>query len=265
MRIAVLGTGSRGNAIALHAAGATLLVDAGFGPRTVTRRAAVAGVPLVPLAGIVVTHEHGDHARAAARVARQFGCPVAASPGTLAAIGPADGVPTHALEPHRATTLGPFVVQVARTSHDAREPLAVAVTPPDGTTVGVAYDLGRPTSAVRYLLRGCAALVLEANHDEVMLRTGPYPATVRHRIAGSTGHLSNRAAADLAADVCTERLRAVILVHLSEQCNRPDLAVAEVRRALAARGFQGSVYVAHQVEPLAAVPVVGPPQLPLSL
>lgn len=260
MKLAVLGSGSRGNAVIISEAGAALLVDAGFGPRTLARRAAAAGIAFQPLAGIVLTHEHGDHARGAVRVARRLNCPIAASSGTL------DGLPrAHEagtlipLEAHRPQRLGPFTVTTCHTSHDAAEPVALVVSGPAGARVGIAYDLGRPTAAVRYLLRGCTALVLEANHDDVMLRTGPYPASVRRRIAGSGGHLSNRAAAALAAELTHEGLTAVILAHLSERCNRAELARAAVAAALAPRGFAGKIFVADQDDPLPAIPLPGLP------
>ncbi|MDH3495760.1 MAG: MBL fold metallo-hydrolase [Gemmatimonadota bacterium] len=265
MKLAVLGSGSRGNAVALRTQGHTLLVDAGFGPRALERRAEEAGVPLAPLAGIVLTHEHGDHARGAAALAARHDCPVFASAGTLHAL--AGGGPRSILLPPYggALTIGPFTVSAARTAHDAREPVAVAITSLAGHKIGVAYDLGRPTAAVRHLLRDCSVLLLEANHDEVLLRTGPYPASVRQRIGGSTGHLSNRAAAALAAELCGPRLEAVVLLHLSEQCNTAVLARRAVVAALRERQFRGRVLVASQTTPLAALSLRGPSQLTLAL
>ncbi len=265
MKLAVLGSGSRGNAIALCAGGQTLLIDAGFGPRSLARRAELAGVLLAPLAGIVLTHEHGDHARGAAPLALATGAPLIASPGTLAALT-ARGAATIPLPPYGGDlTRGPFTIRAALTAHDAREPIAVVVADPTGRSVGVAYDLGRPTAGVRHLLRGCSVLLLEANHDEVMLQTGPYPATVRQRIGGAAGHLSNRAAAELAAELCGPRLEAVVLLHLSERCNDAQLARQTVGRALRARGFRGRILVAPQNEPLAAFTLRREDQLVLSL
>jgi phosphoribosyl 1,2-cyclic phosphodiesterase len=265
VKFSVLGSGSRGNAIAIRAEGVTLLLDAGFGPRTLAKRAHAAGLLLSPLAGIALTHEHGDHARGAAALARREGCPVIASPGTLASFSGFPDVSTVELEPHRATSVGPFSITAARASHDAREPLALAVTGPCGRKIGLAYDLGRVTASVRYLLQDCAALIVEANHDEVLLRTGPYPATVRHRISGSGGHLSNRAAADLLAEVCGAQLETVVLVHVSERCNRPDLARRTASGVLRACGFKGSLLVADQDRPLPAMSVPSVGQLSFSL
>ena len=265
MKIAVLGSGSRGNAVALRADGVTVLVDAGFGPRALARRADTAGLPLEPLAGIVLTHEHSDHARGAAALAARAGCPLLGSPGTLAAlrVGAADVRP---LAPSgESVPLGPFTIEAARTTHDAREPVAVAVTDAQGRRAVVAWDLGRATAAVRRLLRGTHVLVIEANHDEVMLRTGPYPASVRQRIGGSTGHLSNRLAAELAAEACSPDLEVVILAHVSEQCNDGDTASRAVRPALRARGFRGQLLVASQREALPALTLREAPQLRLAL
>jgi phosphoribosyl 1,2-cyclic phosphodiesterase len=265
VRFAVLGSGSRGNAVAIRTDASTLVVDAGFGPRALARRAAMAGVPLEPLAGIVLTHEHGDHARGAATLARRLGCLLFATPGTLAALA-LDPDLTCPLPPlGEALPIGPFLVEVARTAHDAREPVAVAVSDATGCRVGIAWDLGRPTAAVRHLLRHAAALIVEANHDEVMLQTGPYPASVRQRIGGSTGHLSNRLAAELLADVWSPGLETVILAHLSEQCNDGTLARRTVAGALRARGFRGQVLVAGQHTPLPAVSLRPRGQLTLPL
>lgn len=265
MKLAVLGSGSRGNAVAIRTEGVTLLVDAGFGPRALARRAAEAGVVLDPLTAIVLTHEHGDHARGAVALAVRTGCLLLGTAGTLRAMatGAAD---VEVLPPiGEALRVGPFIVEVARTAHDADEPVAVTVADRRGRRIGIAWDLGRPTAALRHLLRGVHALVLEANHDEVMLQTGPYPASVRQRIGGSTGHLSNRLAAELAADICTPTLEAVILAHLSAQCNDGAVARRTVSRALRARGFRGRLLLARQQEPLPAFSLREADQLRLAL
>ena len=261
MKLTVLGSGSRGNAFAVTAAGATVLLDAGFGPRTLIRRAKKVGLDLTTLYGVVLTHEHGDHARGASGLARKFGCPIYGSRGTLAAlqgrVGPAKCVP---LATQRNTRIGPFRIEACSTTHDANEPLALAVSGPvNSVKLGLAYDLGRPTSALRYLLRGATCLLMEANHDELMLRAGPYPPSIRERIGGSRGHLSNRAAGQLLAELCHRKLASVVLVHLSERCNTPRLATAEVRTHLDAVGFRGRLQVAKQDEPLASVHLADDP------
>jgi phosphoribosyl 1,2-cyclic phosphodiesterase len=253
----VLGSGSRGNCCAVESEGTALLIDAGFSAREVERRAAAAGLDLGQVAGIVLTHEHGDHACGAPLLARRLHVPVLTAPGTWRHLAA-----TMEDAEHRPLGLcarlevGPFIIEACPTSHDAAEPLAVVVRGSQGASVGVAYDLGRPTSAVRYLLRHLTALVLEANHDEVQLRTSEYPPVVQRRIAGSAGHLSNRAAAELLVELHHPGLLAVVLAHLSQQCNTAAEARVTVARALRRAGFRGALHVADQDKPLAPILVV---------
>jgi phosphoribosyl 1,2-cyclic phosphodiesterase len=151
--------------------------------------------------------------------------------------------------------LGPFTIDACPTSHDAAEPIAIVARSCDGVSVGVAYDLGRPTTAVRYLLRELTAIVLEANHDEVQLRTSDYPPVVQRRIAGSAGHLSNRAAAELLVHLHHPGLQNIVLAHLSQQCNTAAEARAAVAPALRRVGFAGVLHVADQEEPLPPIAV----------
>jgi phosphoribosyl 1,2-cyclic phosphodiesterase len=247
----MLGSGSRGNCCAVESEGVALLIDAGFSAREVERRAASVGLDVGRIAGIALTHEHGDHSCGAANLARRLGVPVLTAPGTWQRMAAASCEAEHrALGLCARVELGPFVVEACPTSHDAAEPLAIVTRAANGTSVGVAYDLGRPTSAVRYLLRGLTALVVEANHDEVQLRTSDYPPVVQRRIAGSGGHLSNRAAAQLLAELHHPGLSIVVLAHLSAHCNSAAEARATVAPALRRVGFEGVLYVADQDEPL---------------
>ena len=253
----VLGSGSRGNCCAVESEGVALLIDAGFSAREIERRAERAGLELAQVAGIVLTHEHGDHACGAPLLARRLGVPVLTAPGTWQRLaGIMDEAEHRPLGLCAGVELGPFTIEACPTSHDAAEPLAVVVRGSNGASVGVAYDLGRPTSAVRYLLRNLTAIVLEANHDEVQLRTSDYPPVVQRRISGSGGHLSNRAAAELLADLHHPGLLAVVLAHLSHQCNTAAEARATVAPALRRAGFRGVLHVADQDTPLAPILVV---------
>ena len=262
----VLGSGSRGNCCAVECDGMALLIDAGFSPREIERRAEATGLALGSVSAIAVTHEHGDHARGAGRLARRLGVPLLTAPGTWARLGPRVRHAEHReLGLCSRVEIGPFVLTACPTSHDAAEPLALAVDCTDGSRVGVAYDLGRPTAAVRYLLRNLTAIVLEANHDDVLLRTSGYPPVVQRRIAGSGGHLSNRAAAELLAEVSHPGLGVVVLAHLSRQCNTADDARATVAPALRRAGFGGALHVADQDEPLGPIPVVPAAGAQLSL
>ena len=249
----MLGSGSRGNACILSAGGAVILLDAGFSGREIERRAEVAGTSLTGLCGIALTHEHGDHAQGAIRLARRHRVPVLASLGTWTALGAPADVEFLPLRTTTRTECGPFTLAGCSLLHDAAEPLALTVTTSDGLCLGVAYDFGRATQALRYHFRELHAIVLEANYDEVMLRTSQYPASVQHRIAGSGGHLSNRATAQLLTELHHQGLVTVVLAHLSQRCNTPDAARAAVEPVLRQSGFLGQLHVAVQQVPLAPI------------
>jgi phosphoribosyl 1,2-cyclic phosphodiesterase len=258
----VLGSGSRGNCIALEEDGALLLLDAGFSAKEIETRAAQCDLDLSRLVGIAVTHEHGDHSKGAARLSSKYRVPVIGSPGTLEAIAAPQVIPLTVETP---LLFAGFTLEAASTSHDAAQPLAIAAWGASGARVGLAVDLGRPTTTVRYLLQECAALVIEANHDEILLRESNYPASVRTRIAGAGGHLSNRQTAELLTELCHPHLGLVVLAHLSERCNAPDAARAIAAEALSAAGFQGRLEVAPQHETLGPFPVYPTMTLDLEL
>jgi phosphoribosyl 1,2-cyclic phosphodiesterase len=268
MRLTVLGSGSRGNAVLVESDGDALLVDAGFSHRELVRRAESAGVDLARVRAIALTHEHGDHARGAARAAAAWQVPIAASRGTLSALGRRIPSTTarHVLPASRPVALGGFRLTAYPTAHDAAEPIVLVVEDGAGRRLGVAYDVGSPTAALQLACRGLDALVVEANHDEVLLRSSAYPASVRARIAGRGGHLSNTQAATLAAEVAHIGLSVVVLAHLSDRCNRADLALAAMEAALRPRGFAGRIVVASQDTPTPPLEVgTAPAQFALPL
>ena len=257
MRLTVLGSGSRGNALLLESGGDALLVDAGFSPRDLGRRLDAAGGRPAGLCGIALTHEHGDHARGAPGAAAAWGVPILASRGTLAALAPRlkPGTETRPLDAGRSARCAGFALRAVPTAHDAAEPLMLVVEDGEGRRVGIAYDVGSPTAALKHACLGLDALVLETNHDEVLLRASRYPPAVRARIAGRGGHLSNRDAALLAAEVAHAGLALLVLAHLSDRCNTPDLALDTLARALAGTAFRGRLVVAKQDAPLPALEV----------
>jgi phosphoribosyl 1,2-cyclic phosphodiesterase len=272
MRVSVLGSGSRGNSILAEAGGTRVLVDAGFSARSLEERLGSLGVLPEEIHAIVITHDHGDHTRGVGVFARRHGTPVFLTDPTREACAPL----FRGKEDLRAYRAGfPFAVGVLRvepflTAHDARDPVAVALVDSDsGFKLGVATDLGRPTAQVRHALTHSDVLILEANHDPGLLHQGPYPASVRARIASSHGHLSNEAAAQLALELLHPKLAAVVLAHLSAECNRPELAEEVVGSVLRGAGFRGRLEVASQDTPTGPMDVgelrrrLDPPQLPL--
>jgi phosphoribosyl 1,2-cyclic phosphodiesterase len=233
MRSWVLGTGSRGNAVLLEADGAYVLVDAGFPVRDLVRRLRRIGVAPTSIEAVVVTHEHTDHSRGAATGARAFGWPLYASPRTVGADTVLRAAGAMSVDGNATIGLSTMDLTTVPVPHDAAQPVAVVATAHrTGARTGVAYDLGHVTAAIRSALAHLDVLILEANHDEDMLRAGPYPPTVVDRIAGRHGHLSNRAAAELACAIAHRGLRRLVVAHLSTNCNDPGLATRVVAAAL---------------------------------
>jgi phosphoribosyl 1,2-cyclic phosphodiesterase len=228
VRLQILGTGSRGNALLLETGDTRILIDAGFMPRTLARRLRAVAVPPESISAVVVTHEHADHIGGVAANVECHGWAVYATRGTIANAPELQ----HAvvITPGAPTTIGGFEILAVRVSHDAAEPVAIVATESaTGRRTGIAYDLGLATDSLRKAFAHLDTLVVEANYDPTMLRTGPYPAVVQRRIASARGHLSNGAAAAFVANVQHRGLRQVILAHLSENCNTPALALAAVR------------------------------------
>lgn len=230
-RFALLGSGSRGNATVIEAGATRVLVDCGFPLRELESRARQIGLDPASLAGILVTHEHGDHIGGVARLARAYEVPVYLTRGTASARSDWSGCTLKYLSPHEAFTLGELSVQPFPVPHDAREPCQFAFAH-GGRKLGIVSDLGRITQHVARSLDACDALLLECNHDVEMLSRGPYPDSLKRRVGGDWGHLSNGQAAGLLRGLDRSRLRRLVLTHLSEQNNTPELARAAACEAL---------------------------------
>jgi phosphoribosyl 1,2-cyclic phosphodiesterase len=261
MRVTVLGSGSGGNATLVEAGDVRLLIDAGFSGRDLERRMREVGVDPASVNAILITHDHGDHTRGMGILARRFGTPLYLTAKTKVACtallnGSEDVREYTSSAPVR---FGALEVRPFLTVHDAADPVAVTVRDTEtGAKLGIATDLGRPTAAVRTELSGCHMLVLEANHDDARLWLGPYPWSVKQRIASSHGHLSNRAAAELARELHHDGLAHVVLAHLSEHCNDGALASDVIGAALSRVRYRGTLKVAGQAGPMEPVQITPP-------
>jgi phosphoribosyl 1,2-cyclic phosphodiesterase len=228
-----LGSGSHGNSILLECDGTRVLIDAGFPPRELARRLATLSVAPESISAVVVTHEHFDHARGVAAAQRRWRWHVFGSTGTLARIPRLDSTRASAAAPGTAWVVGRLAIEVLSVSHDAAAPMAVLATSErTGFRTGIAHDLGSVSDGLRRAFSRLDCLLLESNHDEGMLRAGPYPPFLQGRIAGRNGHLSNRQSALFARDLAGRTLREIVLLHLSEVNNTPRQAVAAARQAL---------------------------------
>lgn len=251
LSVASLGSGSRGNAFLVEAEDARLLIDAGFSGAQLARRLEQLDVHPESIDLVVVTHEHRDHTSGIGVGARRWGWTLAMNDGTRRACDALlRGEELTRDLPAEGLRIGSLEIDPVATCHDAADPVAIVVRHVDsGMKVGIATDLGRATVPVRQALKGCSFVVLEANHDERLLRDGPYPWGVKQRIGGSRGHLSNRLAAQLAREIVHPGLGGILLAHLSSECNDPDLAVDRVAEGLMPTRWDGVLASAIQDEP----------------
>lgn len=255
MRLAVLGSGSAGNAVVVESEGRALLVDAGFPRRRIESTLEELGTCASSLDALLVTHEHHDHVRGAASLARRHRLPVYATAGTLEATSLDKVVETKTIrsgEPFevRGRNGAPgFRVEPFRLPHDAREPVGFVIEDGRGRRLGVVTDLGCRSQLAWGRLRDLDGLVLETNHDLQMLRMGPYPWHLKQRVAGRHGHLSNREAADGLAELVGDRLQWVVLFHLSRTNNLPEIAADAIGERLDREGSRASLALTSQDAP----------------
>lgn len=247
MKLWLLGSGSSGNAVLIEHGKTRVLVDAGFGPRILCERLALVGIAPQSVLAVLLTHEHLDHVRGVRALARRYRWPVYATRGTHAALRRLGDCRREVVERSTPAFVDGLMIEMWQVAHDAAEPCAYFITACDtGERALVAYDLGYVSSGLAEACGHVDILVIESNHDEGMLRAGPYPPVLQKRIAGPRGHLSNRAAGILMRAAVTRRARHVVLAHLSEINNTPDLALGNARRTLARAAFTGTLVAASQ-------------------
>lgn len=233
MRFASLGSGSEGNALLVVKNNTRVLMDCGFGLQDTVSRLARLGVEPGQLSGIVVTHEHGDHIGGIARLARKFNLPVWLTHGTLRSTPKAflNVEQIFEIDPHQNFSIGNLQIEPYPVPHDAAEPIQFVFG--DGVRrLGVLTDTGSSTSHIEKVLSGCHALVLECNHDRDMLMHGDYPPSLKQRVGGYFGHLSNQESAQLLARLEISALQHLIAAHLSRKNNTPALAVKALSGAI---------------------------------
>jgi phosphoribosyl 1,2-cyclic phosphodiesterase len=228
-----LQSGSNGNAIYVEANGTRLLFDAGISGRMAERRMADHGREIRDVDGVIISHNHNDHVRCAGIYQRKFNLPIYMTRRTHEAtwcdLGKLSDV--RYFESGETLTLGNVSVHTVPTKHDAADGVGFVVEC-DGKRLGVLTDLGHPFAGLQDLLESVDAAYLESNYDPEMLATGSYPARLKTRISGTGGHLSNDDAAMLVGACGARRPRWVAVAHLSEDNNRPHLAIAAHHRAV---------------------------------
>jgi phosphoribosyl 1,2-cyclic phosphodiesterase len=238
LRFRVLGSGSSGNATLVELGGTRLLIDAGLGPRTLAERLQSAGVDPTALAAVLLTHEHGDHARGAAAFSAKWGVPLYGTRGTYAAagLGALDIAGYKVLEAGATCRFGALAVSAVRVPHDAAEPVAFVVAADGGAVLGHATDLGLLSRGIVQSFAACDAVLVESNYDPEMLRNGSYPWSLKERILGPYGHLSNGDVGRFLSAGLGPSCRTVVLAHLSENSNHPEVARMCAEQSLAKGG-----------------------------
>ncbi len=238
MRMATIASGSSGNCTYIGTRDTHILIDAGISLKRITEGLQKLDLTPDEIDAVFITHEHTDHISALPMIAKHFGLPVYATAGTAGGIRKADtaGVidPSciHVLDCTEEIRVGDLTVRPFPIPHDAAEPVAYRVEKrsADRTkSVAVATDLGCYDDRILSMLTGLDAMVLEANHDVRMLQVGPYPYRLKQRILSDSGHLSNDMAGELLCRILHDDLKAVLLGHLSDKNNLPELAYETVR------------------------------------
>jgi phosphoribosyl 1,2-cyclic phosphodiesterase len=258
--VSMLASGSRGNCAFVASSRTRILVDAGISCRETFKRMKLLGEDPRLLSAILITHEHSDHVYGLAILARKLHIPVFMTGATHAAWSRSlrnekgerpQLEKLERFESGHRFQVGDIEVKPFTIPHDAADPVGFTFRV-EGTKVSVATDLGYLPVNVRDHLRGSDVLIMESNHDVEMLRGGPYPWSVKQRVASNMGHLSNVKLADFFTGDYDNNAAFVVLAHLSEQNNHPEIARREAEKALALRGglFQNRVMVAVQSEVL---------------
>ncbi len=253
MHYAALASGSKGNCHALSDGQRTLLFDAGLSLRQIRARLDGLGFDPGRVRALAITHEHSDHIGSLGVIIRNTDWQILATADTLQAAERAQGIQVPRkrwleLRAGQARSWDGWRILPFALPHDAADPVAFRLEA-DGFRAAIVTDLGQPTALVADHLKELDLLVLEANHDVDMLREGDYPPHLKARILSRVGHLSNAAMAELLARVLSPRLQHLVLAHLSESNNHPDLARFAAEEVL--RGTATSLHLAHQREAMA--------------
>lgn len=235
MRFASLGSGSSGNCMVVEQASTRLLLDCGFSVKETIARLARLALEPAQISGILVTHEHDDHAKGAFKLAEKLNIPVWLSHGTRVMTErylPKSGtVSINVLDSHTAFSIDDIEINPFPVPHDAREPTQFTFS--DGQhKLGVLTDVGGTTPHIEQMLSACDALVLECNHDLSMLENGPYNYALKKRVGGNLGHLDNGSAASLLAKLDNSKLKHIVAAHLSAKNNTQALAKKALSQVL---------------------------------
>jgi phosphoribosyl 1,2-cyclic phosphodiesterase len=251
LKFCVLASGSSGNAAFIATNRTRILVDAGLSYKELERRLAAIDEKAENFDAILVTHEHADHVSGLLRIARKLKLktPVYISRLTHPLIDWENTpVPIEKFQAGSDWTIGDIRIESFTIPHDAADPVGFRFVA-EGIKVAIATDLGYMPDSIKYRLQGCQAVLLESNHDLEMLKVGPYPWVVKQRVMGRNGHLSNTHVCDYLEREFDGRTQTLILGHLSEHNNHPEIVRMGAAQALEQRGLSTRLVVAGQKNP----------------
>ena len=238
-----LGSGSSGNCYYLQTDNDAMLIDAGVGIRSVKNHLHKCGLSLSNVKRILVTHDHADHIKAVGVISSEFNIPVYATQEVHAGIGRNYCVPKkipsdncRLIEKDKSQVMGEFVVTPFAVPHDSSGNVGFRIEA-DGVVFCLMTDVGHVTEQMQHYIGEANYLVIEANYDTEMLHGGTYPAHLKSRIDGPTGHLSNKDCGEALANYATANLKHVWLCHLSEENNHPVLALKTIEQTLRSYGL----------------------------
>ena len=234
MQLRIFGSGSKGNALAIRSGGTLLLLDCGFSCRELEKRMTACGVCPADVTAVLFTHDHDDHCKGIATFHKRHPLvPLYANGNTADAIATLTGVEDgwRIFETGEPFAIGDVSVSAFSIPHDAADTVGYLFSDA-ASSLFVATDMGVPTLPVKYALARATCAVLESNHDPTLLACSDRPVSLKQRISGRCGHLSNQDAADLVREVAPPNLKTLLLAHLSRPCNAPHLALESMREAL---------------------------------
>ena len=234
LTVCILGSGSSGNSTYVATPESAILIDSGLSAKQTALRLEQIGTTIENLQGICLSHEHSDHTAGLRVLNKKKPIPVYANSGTKEAVlrdEKMNGLSWRVFTNGSPFRIKDITIEPFSVPHDAYDPVGFIISCHDAR-VGVVTDAGMVTTLMRERLRSCHAIVIEANHDEQLLQEAPRPWSLKQRIMGRQGHLSNQKAGELLADIAHPHLESVFLAHLSEDCNREELALRSIRQQL---------------------------------
>jgi len=234
LKICSIASGSSGNCIYAGSENTHILIDAGISGKRISEGLSAIGISPGNISGILVTHEHSDHIKGLGVISRKYRIPIYASELTRVKImesslcGVIDETLFNRIVPDNDFVINDIVIHPFRTRHDAVDPICYTISK-DGRKISIATDLGCYDEYIMEKISGSDILFIEANHDIEMLKNGSYPGFLKKRILGEKGHLSNNTTGQLISEICHEKLKCVVLGHLSRENNDPRIAHDSVK------------------------------------